>query len=72
MSGREVVEKMLRDNGIYDVTVVSVKGSLSDYYDPATKTVNLSAKVYGRQSIAAAEVAAHESGHAVQHAVAYP
>ena len=71
MSGREVALQMLRDNGIYDVQVVSVPGYLSDHYDPAKKTVNLSPEVYSGQSIAAAAVAAHECGHAVQHATAY-
>lgn len=71
MSGREVAEKMLRDNGIYDVQVTSVEGHLSDHYNPATKTVNLSAEVYSGQSIASTAVAAHECGHAVQHARAY-
>lgn len=71
MSGKEVAEKMLRENGIYDVKVISVEGFLSDHYDPANKTVNLSPEVYGGQSIASAAVAAHECGHAVQHAVAY-
>jgi Zn-dependent membrane protease YugP len=71
LSGREVAEKMLRDNGLYDVKVVSVAGSLTDHYNPANKTVNLSAEVYSGQSISAAAVAAHECGHAVQHATAY-
>jgi len=71
MSGREVAEKMLRDNGIYDVSVISVAGSLTDHYNPANKTVNLSAEVYSGRSIASAAVAAHECGHAVQHARAY-
>ncbi|WP_276479880.1 zinc metallopeptidase [Paraflavitalea pollutisoli] len=71
LSGREVAEKMLRDNGIYDVKVVSVDGFLSDHYNPANKTVNLSPDVYNGVSIAAAAVAAHECGHAVQHATAY-
>ena len=71
MSGREVAEKMLRDNGIYDVKVTSTPGMLTDHYNPATKTVNLSEGVYGSRSIAAAAVAAHECGHAVQHAHAY-
>ena len=71
MSGREVAEKMLRDNGIYDVKVTSTPGMLTDHYNPATKTVNLSEGVYGSRSIAAAAVAAHECGHAVQHARAY-
>ncbi|MCB0696458.1 MAG: zinc metallopeptidase [Chitinophagaceae bacterium] len=71
MSGKEVAEKMLRDNGIYDVTVNSAQGFLSDHYNPADKTVNLSPDVYSGRSIAAAAVAAHECGHAVQHAKAY-
>lgn len=71
MTGREVAEKMLRDNGIYDVRVTSVAGTLTDHYNPADKTVNLSAGVYSSNSIAAAAVAAHECGHAVQHATAY-
>ncbi|MGN6508772.1 MAG: zinc metallopeptidase [Chitinophaga sp.] len=72
LTGREVAEKMLRDNGIYDVKVVQGQGFLSDHYNPATKTVNLSPEVYGTASVAAAAVAAHECGHAVQHATAYP
>ena len=71
ITGREVAEKMLRENGIYDVKVVSVQGFLSDHYNPATKTVNLSPDVYNGASVAAAAVAAHECGHAVQHATAY-
>ena len=71
MSGHEIAQKMLRDNGIYDVQVVSVPGSLSDHYNPANKTVNLSAEVYEGRNVAAAAVAAHECGHAVQHATAY-
>ncbi len=71
MTGREVALKMLYDNGIYDVSVVSTGGSLTDHYNPATKTVNLSEEVYNECSIAAAAVAAHECGHAVQHARAY-
>ncbi len=71
MSGREVAERMLRDNGIYDVKVVSVDGFLSDHYNPADKTVNLSPDVFNNTTIAAAAVAAHECGHAVQHATAY-
>jgi hypothetical protein len=71
MTGREVAEKMLRENGIYDVRVVSVQGFLSDHYNPLNKTVNLSPEVYQGNSIAAAAVAAHECGHAVQHATAY-
>jgi hypothetical protein len=71
LSGKEIAEKMLHDNGIYDVTVVSVQGFLSDHYDPTKKTVNLSPDVYEGKNIAAAAVAAHECGHAVQHATAY-
>lgn len=71
LTGKEVAEKMLRDNGIYDVQVVSVQGFLSDHYNPATKTVNLSPEVYQGNSIASAAVAAHECGHAVQHSTAY-
>ena len=71
LTGREVAEKMLRENGIYDVKVTSVDGFLSDHYNPATKTVNLSPDVFNGSSIAAAAVAAHECGHAVQHATAY-
>lgn len=71
MTGKEVAEKMLRDNGIYDVKVTSTPGMLTDHYNPANKTVNLSEGVYGSNSIAAAAVAAHECGHAVQHARMY-
>lgn len=71
LSGKEVAEKMLRDNGIYDVQVVSVSGFLSDHYDPTKKTVNLSPDVYEGRTVAAAAVSAHECGHAVQHATAY-
>jgi Zn-dependent membrane protease YugP len=71
MTGREVAEKMLRDHGIYDVKVTSTPGMLTDHYNPATKTVNLSEGVYNSASIAAAAVAAHECGHALQHAMAY-
>jgi hypothetical protein len=71
LTGKEVAEKMLRDNGIYDVKVVSVEGFLTDHYNPATKTINLSPEVYDNYSVAAAAVAAHETGHAVQHATAY-
>jgi uncharacterized protein len=71
LTGREVAMKMLRDNGIYDVQVVSADGFLSDHYNPLTKTVNLSPDVYNGISVAAAAVAAHECGHAVQHATAY-
>lgn len=71
MSGREIAEKMLHDNNIYDVKVVSVEGRLTDHYNPADRTVNLSPEVYGGRSVASAAVAAHECGHAVQHARAY-
>lgn len=71
LSGKEVAEKMLRDNGIYNVTVLSLEGQLTDHYNPETKTVNLSTDVYYGRSVAAAAVAAHECGHAVQHAKAY-
>jgi len=71
MTGRDVAIKMLRDNGIYDVQVISTNGHLTDHYNPATKTVNLSENVYSSNSVAAAAVAAHECGHAVQHATAY-
>lgn len=71
MTGRDVAEKMLRDNGIYDVRVISTPGQLTDHYNPTNKTVNLSEGVYASDSVAAAAVAAHECGHAVQHAVAY-
>jgi Zn-dependent membrane protease YugP len=72
LTGREVAEQMLHEHGIYDVKVVSVDGFLSDHYNPLTKTVNLSPDVYNNRSIASAAVAAHECGHAVQHAKAYP
>lgn len=71
MSGKEVAEKMLQDNNIYDVQVISVDGQLTDHYNPENKTVNLSPDVYNSRSVAAAAVAAHECGHAVQHAKAY-
>lgn len=71
MTGRDVAVKMLHDNGIYDVQVISTPGMLTDHYNPMNKTVNLSQGVYGECSIAAAAVAAHECGHAVQHARAY-
>jgi Zn-dependent membrane protease YugP len=70
-SGKEIAEKMLHDNGIFDVSVISVQGFLSDHYDPTKKTVNLSPDVYEGRNVAAAAVAAHECGHAVQHATAY-
>lgn len=72
MSGKEVAEKMLRDNGISDVKITSVDGFLSDHYNPSDKTINLSPAVYSGRSVAAAAVAAHETGHALQHATAYP
>jgi uncharacterized protein len=71
LSGKEIAEKMLRDNGIYDVKVISVDGFLSDHYNPLNKTVNLSPDVYAGATVSAAAVAAHECGHAVQHATAY-
>ena len=71
LSGKEIAEKMLRDNGIYDVRVTQVEGQLTDHYNPTDKTVNLSNDVYYGRSVAAAAVAAHECGHAVQHATAY-
>jgi Zn-dependent membrane protease YugP len=71
MSGKEIAEKMLADNGIMDVEVISVDGMLTDHYDPTKKTVNLSEGVYNQRNAAAAAVAAHECGHAVQHATAY-
>lgn len=71
MTGREVAEKMLRDNGIYDVRVISTGGRLTDHYNPTDKTVNLSEDVYNQSNVAAASVAAHECGHAIQHAQAY-
>ena len=72
LSGNEIAEKMLADNGIYDVKVLSVAGQLTDHYHPVHKTVNLSEAVYNQRNAAAAAVAAHECGHAVQHARAYP
>jgi Zn-dependent membrane protease YugP len=71
MSGREIAEKMLADNHIYDVNVISTPGSLTDHYNPQNKTVNLSESVYSERNAAAAAVAAHECGHAVQHAKSY-
>ncbi len=71
ITGKEVAEKMLYDNGIYDVKVVSTGGSLTDHYNPADKTINLSHDVYYGNSVTAAAVAAHETGHAVQHAHSY-
>ena len=71
LSGKDVAEKMLRDNQIYDVKVVSVEGFLTDHYNPQNKTVNLSPEVFNGRSVASAAIAAHECGHAVQHATAY-
>lgn len=71
MSGREIAEKMLSDNGINDVKVISTPGQLTDHYNPSKKTVNLSEAVYTQRNAAAAAVAAHECGHAIQHAKAY-
>lgn len=71
LSGKEIAEKMLRENGITDVQVISTPGFLSDHYNPANKTVNLSPDVYDGRSVSAAAVAAHECGHAVQHATQY-
>lgn len=70
-TGKDVAEKMLRDNGIFDVKVVATRGYLTDHYNPATRTVNLSESVYASATIAAAAVAAHECGHAIQHAHGY-
>ncbi|MBC6491657.1 zinc metallopeptidase [Flavihumibacter stibioxidans] len=72
LSGKEIAERMLRENGIYDVQVVPSNGFLSDHYNPVTKTVALSPDIYEGRNVAAAAVAAHECGHAVQHATAYP
>ena len=71
LSGKDIAERMLRENGIYDVTVKSVEGELTDNYNPTNKTVNLSADVYYGRHVSAAAVAAHECGHAIQHATAY-
>lgn len=71
LTGAQVAEKMLRDNGIYDVRVISTPGALTDHYNPTNKTVNLSDWVYAQNTVAAAAVAAHECGHALQHAQAY-
>ncbi|MDC0162790.1 zinc metallopeptidase [Flavobacteriaceae bacterium] len=71
LTGKEVAEKMLNDHGIYDVKIISVKGQLSDHYNPQKKTVNLSESVYSKSNTAAVAVAAHECGHAVQHAKGY-
>jgi hypothetical protein len=71
LTGKQIAEKMLRDNGIYDVQVVSTPGFLSDHYNPENKTVNLSPEVYDGESVTASAVAAHECGHAIQHATQY-
>ena len=71
LTGREVAEKMLRESGIYDVKVTSVQGFLTDHYNPINKTINLSPEVYNNNSVASAAIAAHETGHAVQHASSY-
>jgi Zn-dependent membrane protease YugP len=71
MSGKDIAEKMLQENGIHDVTVTSVQGQLTDHYNPLDKTVNLSSDVYSGRNVAAAAIAAHECGHAIQHAQAY-
>jgi Zn-dependent membrane protease YugP len=71
LTGREIAERMLKDNNIHDVKVISVEGQLTDHYNPLDKTVNLSTDVYHGNSVAAAAIAAHECGHAVQHANAY-
>jgi Zn-dependent membrane protease YugP len=71
MSGKDIAERMLRANGISDVTIQSVQGQLTDHYNPENKTINLSQEVYNGRSIAAAAVAAHETGHALQHSSAY-
>jgi uncharacterized protein len=71
LTGKEIAERMLRENAIYDVKVISVEGFLTDHYNPANKTINLSPEVFGSYSVAAAAVAAHETGHAIQHATAY-
>src|SRR5687768_5752845 len=67
LTGKEVAEKMLRENGIFDVKVISTPGFLTDHYNPVNKTVNLSPEVYNNYSVAAAAIAAHECGHAIQH-----
>src|SRR4051794_1420154 len=72
VTGCEIAERMLHENGINDVQVVAAQGMLTDHYDPSSKTVNLSEPVYGSATVAAAAVAAHECGHAVQHAKLYP
>ena len=70
-SGKDIAKKMLNDNGIYDVSITAIDGQLTDHYNPINKTVNLSSAVYNGQNVAAAAVAAHECGHAIQHATAY-
>lgn len=72
LSGKDIAEKLLRDNGISDVQVFSVQGQLTDHYNPTNKTVNLSSGVFDGRSVASAAVAAHECGHAIQHAKGYP
>ncbi len=71
LSGRAIAEKMLADNGISDVKVISTKGQLTDHYNPQNKTVNLSESVFNKRNVSAAAVAAHECGHAIQHANSY-
>ena len=71
MTGRDVAERMLRDSGIFDVKILSVPGQLTDHYNPENRTINLSPEVYSGRSISSAAVAAHETGHAIQHAQAY-
>ncbi len=71
LTGAQVAERMLHDNGIFDVKIISTEGQLTDHYNPADKTVNLSDEVYHQRSIASAAIAAHECGHAIQHATAY-
>lgn len=71
MTGRDIAQQMLRQNDIYDVKIVSVEGQLTDHYNPLNKTINLSPDVYNGRSVMAASVAAHETGHAIQHATAY-
>ena len=68
LTGKEVAEKMLRDQGVYDVKVTATRGQLTDHYNPTNKTINLSESVYNSNSVGAAAVAAHECGHAIQHA----
>lgn len=71
MTGRDVAEKMLHEHNIYDVQIISTRGKLTDHYNPLNKTINLSEEVYAGNSVAAAAIAAHETGHAVQHAIRY-